>query len=110
MGDFVTLATLQDLGVWGGGKTHYFWLNYLSDDLATLATSQNWGKQKKKNPKTLKPQNPTAAGAAELRRIFFKKPRNKCIALKLPLMTATAVATRDQHHQSPTTFLSPPPS
>jgi hypothetical protein len=46
-------------GFWGGGeKTHYFWLNYLSDDLATLATSQNWGKPKKKNPKTLKPQNP----------------------------------------------------
>jgi len=67
-------------------------------------------KKKKKNPKTLKPQNPTAAGTAELTRIFFLKPRNKCIALKLALMTPTAVATRDQHRQAPTTFLSPPPS
>jgi hypothetical protein len=39
--------------------------------IATLAASQNWGKQKIKpsNPKTLKPQNPTAAGAAELTRV-----------------------------------------
>jgi hypothetical protein len=54
------LATLQN---WGLGEKKHLRM------IATLAASQNWGKQKIKPYKTLKPQNPTAAGAAELTRV-----------------------------------------
>jgi len=59
MGDFVTLATLQNLGVWGGGEKNPLFLAKLSFGwFSHFGYITKLGETKKKNPKTLKPQNP----------------------------------------------------
>jgi hypothetical protein len=69
-GWFCHFGYITKFGGLGGGEKNPLFLAKLSyDDLATLATSQNWRKQKK-NPKTPKPQNPTAAGDAEFTRVY----------------------------------------